>query len=37
VFTPTISVSSPTAICLGESVSLSASGANTYNWSNGGS
>ena len=37
VFTATISVSSPTAICLGESTTLNASGATTYNWSNGGS
>jgi len=35
VFTATISVSSPTAICLGESTTLNASGATTYNWSNG--
>ncbi len=37
VFTATISVSSPTAICIGESTTLNASGATTYNWSNGGS
>jgi hypothetical protein len=36
VFTATISVSSPTAICIGESTTLNASGATTYNWSNGG-
>jgi hypothetical protein len=36
VFTATISVSNPTAICLGESTTLTASGASSYNWSNGG-
>jgi hypothetical protein len=36
VFTATISVSNPTAICIGESTTLNASGATTYNWSNGG-
>jgi len=36
VFTPTLVVSQPTSVCLGESVVLNASGANTYNWSNGG-
>jgi hypothetical protein len=36
VFTATISVSNPTAICLGESTTLTASGADSYNWSNGG-
>jgi len=36
VFTATITVSNPTAICLGESTTLTASGADTYNWSNGG-
>jgi len=37
VVTTTIAVSNPTAICLGESTTLNASGASTYNWSNGGS
>lgn len=32
---PTIVVSSPTAICSGQTASITASGANTYVWSNG--
>ena len=35
VFAATIAVSSPTAVCIGSSVTLNASGANSYNWSNG--
>ncbi|MBA2611453.1 MAG: T9SS type A sorting domain-containing protein [Bacteroidetes bacterium] len=32
---PTITINSPTAICIGNSANLSASGANTYTWSTG--
>jgi len=36
VFTQTLTVSNSTAICLGSSVTLNASGGTTYLWSNGG-
>jgi hypothetical protein len=35
VFTPTLSISGPTAICVGQSATITASGANTYAWNNG--
>jgi hypothetical protein len=35
VFNPTISVTSNTAICLGNSIVLTAGGANSYTWTNG--
>ena len=35
VFVATLSVSAPTAVCLGASVTLNASGATSYTWSNG--
>ncbi|HQQ95041.1 MAG TPA: T9SS type A sorting domain-containing protein [Bacteroidia bacterium] len=35
VFEVTIAVSSPTSVCLGQSVTLNASGANSYLWNNG--
>ncbi len=35
VFIPTLSISGNTAVCSGGSATLSASQANTYNWSNG--
>ena len=36
VFSATIAVSNPTGVCIGNSVMLNASGATSYNWSNGG-
>lgn len=36
VFVPNVTVSSSTAVCIGESITLNASGANSYQWSTGG-
>ncbi len=36
VFSPSLSITGNTAICIGASATLQASGGNTYNWSNGG-
>jgi len=36
VFIPTVSIISPTAVCIGKSATLSANGADNYNWSPGG-
>lgn len=36
VFVPNVTVSSSTALCIGESITLNASGANSYQWSTGG-
>lgn len=35
VYSPSISITGPTAICAGQTASLNASVANTYSWSNG--
>ena len=35
VFIPSLSISGNTSVCLGETASITASGANTYLWSNG--
>ena len=35
VFSTSVSVSGPTAVCAGQSATLNASGADTYNWDNG--
>jgi hypothetical protein len=35
VFSPTLSITGNTAVCAGSSATLQASGANTYQWSNG--
>ena len=35
VFNPTLSITGNTAVCLGSTATLQASGANTYQWSNG--
>jgi hypothetical protein len=35
VFIPTLTVTGNTSICVGETATISAGGANTYNWSNG--
>lgn len=32
---PTITISGPSALCIGDTIQLTASGANIYNWSNG--
>jgi hypothetical protein len=37
VFVPTVSITGNTAVCLGENATLTATGANIYNWSTGAS